>query len=60
MATKGKESSTNVGVRVPNALYKRFETAARTSHRSLSGEVRRLIEQRVEEFEAEQRVAEAA
>lgn len=57
MATKSKETSTNVGVRVPRPLYDRFEKAARSSHRSLSGEVRRLIELRVEEFEAEEKAA---
>lgn len=53
MATKGKVPApqTNVGVRVPRDLYERFGLAAKANHRSLSGEVRHLIEQRVAEFE---------
>lgn len=48
---KGQESLTNVGVRVPKDLYERFRVVSRSRSRSISGEVRRLIAQAVEEAE---------
>ena len=43
--------TTTISLRVSSDLYDRFKVAAEADHRSIAGEVRYLIERRVEEFE---------
>ena len=43
--------TTTISLRVSTDLYDRFKLAAEADHRSIAGEVRYLIEQRVEDTE---------
>lgn len=43
--------TTTISLRVPTDLYDRFKLAAEADHRSIAGEVRYLIERRVEDTE---------
>lgn len=43
---------TTISLRVSSDLYERFKVAAEEDHRSIAGEVRYLIERRVDEMEA--------
>lgn len=47
----------NIGIRVEPRFHARFRRAAKASHRSLEGEIKALMEQRVKEFEAETKEA---
>jgi hypothetical protein len=42
---------TTISLRVSTDLYERFKVAAAEDHRSIAGEVRYLIERRVEQLE---------
>jgi hypothetical protein len=56
MNTQGKRGNvahTTISLRVDPDLYERFTKAAAADHRSIAGEVRFLLERRVEEFERE-------
>lgn len=56
----GERPERNMIVRVPTPLYKRIQEIAKTEQRTLSAEVRWLMERRVREAEADTELEEAA
>ena len=53
METQDSGAVKYIGIRVPPELHERFQLAARANHRPIEGELKYLMERRVEEFEAE-------
>lgn len=43
----------NVSLKVDRRLYERFNVATKTGHRSIAAEIRRLMEDRVNQFDVE-------
>lgn len=56
MATDGKDI-TNTTVRVPREMHDKLRVIAAREQRSISGEVRRLIEKRIAEAESAEATA---
>lgn len=46
-----------VGVEVPTPIYEAFRAVAEAEHRTMAGELRRLIEARIAEHDAQQQAA---
>ena len=47
MATQDKRNRKYIGIRVPLDLHREFSDAAKANHRSLEGELKALMEQRI-------------
>lgn len=56
MATQ-VDSVKHIGIRVSPTLHERFREAARANHRSIEGELKFLIEQRIAEHVSREKAA---